>query len=191
MLKKLLFLSCLSLIPISGFSQSTDFAVSVGDIFSSGGAPITGFDCATSNPCNFGPVNSGLALEGDLAHRLINFHLASLHLELPVIGIPKRTVAPGSFSSVYFTPGLRMKFSLPLLSPFLSFGGGVAHFSTSSNLSASSTTGVFDFGGGVDVSTPIPLIGLRGEVRDFYTGTPKFTNAQHNIFVGAGIVLKF
>ncbi|HET9744043.1 MAG TPA: hypothetical protein VFQ00_14935 [Terriglobales bacterium] len=129
-----------------------------------------------------------------MAHRLFNAHLASLHFELPVVGIPKRTASGEGFSSVYFTPGLRLRLSLPLISPFVSVGGGFAHFSTSvssSNLNASRTTGAFDFGGGVDVSTPIPLIGLRGEVRDFYTGVTGFSNTQHNVFVGAGIVLKF
>jgi hypothetical protein len=53
------------------------------------------------------------------------------------------------------------------------------------------TTGAFQVGGGVDVSTPIPLIGLRAEVREFYTGQPDFSTTQQNLFVGGGIVLKF
>ena len=39
--------------------------------------------------------------------------------------------------------------------------------------------------------TPIEFIGLRGEVREFYAGTPNFSTTQHNVFVGGGIVLKF
>lgn len=196
MLKKLLFLSCLSLIPIFGFSQSTDFAVSAGGVFSSESLGVSTAFCPLPTSGGICPepessANSGFALEGDLAHRLFNAHLASLHLELPVVGIPKRTASGGDFSSLYFTPGLRLRLSLPLISPFVSAGGGFAHFSTSSNLNASRTTGAFDFGGGVDVSTPIPLIGLRGEVRDFFTGVTGFSTTQHNVFVGAGIVLKF
>jgi len=86
---------------------------------------------------------------------------------------------------------VKVKFSLPLLSPFLSVGGGLAHFSTGTNVGGSSTTGASQVGGGVDVNTPIPLIGLRAEVGEFYTGTPNFSTTQHNVFVGGGIVFKF
>ena len=99
-------------------------------------------------------------VEGNLAHRLANLHVASFHLELPLLGSPNRTAPGTSFSSIFFTPGVKVKFSLPLLSPFLSVGGGLAHFSTGTNVGGSSTTGAFQVGGGVDVNTPIPLIGL-------------------------------
>jgi hypothetical protein len=79
---------------------------------------------------------------------------------------------------------------LPLISPFLSTGGGFAHFSsTNATLNNAGTKGALQAGAGFDVSTPIPLIGLRGEVREFYTGT--FANTRHNVFVGGGIVFKF
>jgi hypothetical protein len=56
------------------------------------------------------------------------------------------------------------------------------------------------FGGGVDVRTRLKLlfpIGLRGEVRDFYTlGTPSFgvpvqRSEQHNVVVSGGLVVHF
>jgi hypothetical protein len=134
-----------------------------------------------------------VAYEGVIAHRVLNLHLASLHLELPILGSPNRDFSGffhGSYSSVFVTPGLRVRFSLPGFSPFISAGGGLAHFSSSS-VGSGSTTGAFQVGGGVDVSTPIPLIGLRAEVREFYTGQPNFSNTQQNLFVGGGIVLKF
>jgi len=99
-------------------------------------------------------------VEGNLAHRLANLQVASFHLELPLLGSPNRTTPGTSFSSIFFTPGVKVKFSLPLLSPFLSVGGGLAHFSAGTNVGGSSTTGAFQVGGGVDVNTPIPLIGL-------------------------------
>jgi hypothetical protein len=52
----------------------------------------------------------------------------------------------------------------------------------------------------VDIRTPIKVfwpIGLRGEVRDFYTfDTLDFTapirnNRQHNVIVSGGFILKF
>jgi hypothetical protein len=143
-------------------------------------------------------TRAGVAIEGTLAHRLFNLHLASLHLELPVLGVPSRDVNgafSGSYSSIFFTPGLRVKFSLPGISPFVSVGGGLAHLSNSASLtnsiSNSSTTGAFQVGGGIDVKTPIPFLGLRGEVREFYTGRPNFATPQNNLFVGGGIVFRF
>ncbi len=56
------------------------------------------------------------------------------------------------------------------------------------------------FGGGIDVRTRLKLlfpIGLRGEVRDFYTlGTPGFgvpvqRSEQHNVVVLGGLVAHF
>ena len=39
------------------------------------------------------------------------------------------------------------------------------------------------------------FIGLRAEIRDFYTGSPAYNSAirggQHNVVAGGGIVLKF
>ena len=139
-----------------------------------------------------------ISYEGVLAHRLANLHLASLHFELPVVGTPTQTLEQGGlrqdFSTVYFTPGLRLKLALPSFSPFVTAGGGFAHYSASSSgvlTTGSSTVGAFQVGGGFDISTWIPLIGLRAEVRDFHTVSPNFNVGQNNIFAGAGIVLKF
>jgi len=174
-------------------AQSNDVGFLVGGIFSPDSSP-KGFACVAAVNCS-GTLQTptSVTYEGVLAHRLLNLHLASLHLELPVVGTPNRDVHgffQGSYSSVFVTPGLRLKVSLPGLSPFVSVGGGIAHFSAS-NLNGSNTTGAFQVGGGVDVSTPIPLIGLRAEVREFYTGEPNFYTNKQNLFVGGGIVLKF
>lgn len=180
--------------PTLGYGQSNDLAISAGGIFSPNSGR-SGFFCpaVVGAPCpgTGSPARGAFSVEGAVAHRLVNLHLASLHLELPVLGTPNRTAPGTSYSAIFFTPGVKVRFSLPAFSPFLSVGGGLAHFSTGSNANGSSTTGAFQIGGGVDVSTPIPLIGLRGEVREFYTGTPNFSTTQHNVFVGAGIVLKF
>ena len=56
------------------------------------------------------------------------------------------------------------------------------------------------FGGGIDVRTLLKLlfpIGLRGEVRDYYTlktprfGVPVQRREQHNVIVSAGLVVHF
>ena len=55
--------------------------------------------------------------------------------------------------------------------------------------------GAFQFGGGAHV--PVwRFFGLRGEVHDFYTGSPTFNapgvrGGQHNVVVSSGFVLSF
>jgi len=63
----------------------------------------------------------------------------------------------------------------------------------------SQTRGAFQFGGGLDFKTPLPHIGLRAEVRDFWArginesgGIAQVSpERQHNLFAGGGIVIKF
>lgn len=185
------------------YGQANDVALSVGGIFSpnlnnpintgvlppcpSIGCPTICTDCIAPNA-----ATSGVAFQGTFAHRVLNFDLVSLHLELPVMVAPNRNGnGVGNFSEVFFTPGLRVKFSLPVVSPFLSLGGGFAHFTPKNSLnSPSDTRAALGAGAGVDVHTYIPLLGFRAEVREFYTGDP-YAATQHHVFVGGGVVLKF
>ncbi len=55
--------------------------------------------------------------------------------------------------------------------------------------------GALDFGGGADVRF-WRFIALRGEIRDFFTGSPAYnalsiTGGQHNVVAGGGFVLRF
>ncbi len=148
-----------------------------------------------------------LFLEGALGVRLLNAHLASLSLEVPVAGMTsqKLTLAstPGTvvdnLSTVFITPGFRLKL-LPVspISPWVSIGGGWARYS----LNTAGTTenkGALQFGGGLDFKTGLPVLGFRAEVRDFLTGVPTFNSGfltatglhHHNILAGGGIVLRF
>ena len=192
-----------------GFAQSNEIGFLVGGMLSPNTDRVSGVACISIDP-NCAAANrtsSRISYEGVFAHRLANVHLASFYLELPVVGVPNRTVShatllPGTvnvfqdYSSVFFTPGLKLKFSIPVLSPFVSVGGGFAHFSPDTNSlgtsPSSSTTGAFQLGGGIDLGL-IPHIAIRGEVREFYTGDPfsTFEASPHNIFAGAGLVLHF
>jgi hypothetical protein len=151
--------------------------------------------------------------EGAFAVRLANARLISLHLEVPVVGIPANghsltTVPTINFSqkitvntsAVFVTPALRLKIlpSAPI-SPWASIGGGWARFS--SELAPTANKGALEVGGGLDFKTGLPLLGFRAEVRDFVTGNPDFgfvnvlsqTNGvlhRHNVMVGGGIVLR-
>ena len=149
-------------------SQSNDLAISAGGMFSPNSGRSGACVAVLGAPCLLsGPAEAGFSLEGTFAHRLANLHLASFHLELPVLGTPNRTAPRTSYSAIFFTPGIRVRLSLPAFSPFLSVGGGLAHFSNGSSTNGTNTTGALQRAGGVDVRTPIEFIGLRGEVREF------------------------
>jgi len=202
-LKKLcIFVAGSLFLAVSAFGQSNDIAVTFGATFSPSvsGTPI----CEAIPVCPAGPVNHsvepGFSLVGAYSHRLINLKAASLHLELPVMFAPSRTADTAlfnpDFSSFYFTPSLKFKLAPDSgISPFISVGGGVAHFSEAST---SNNKGAFQVGGGVDFKTRLPLLGFRFEVRDFITGipgTPSFAGVSsdhlQSIFVGGGITLHF
>jgi hypothetical protein len=186
-------------------AQSTEVGIVVGGIISPQSRPPGGAICIRNFPnpnCNANVnTETTVAVEGVIAHRLLNFHLASIYAELPIVGIPDRTAKQGTFSqdfsSLYFTPSLKLKFSAPGLSPWVSVGGGFAHFSANNvagAIAASSTRNALQVGAGVDFSTPIPFIGFRAEVREFYTGRADLfvtSPPQHNVLVGGGLVFRF
>lgn len=185
-----------------GYAQSNDLAVSFGATFSPSvkGQPICeAIPVCPANPVDH-PVEQGFSLVGAYSHRLINVGAASLHLELPAMFAPSRKADTAlfnpDFSSFFFTPSLKLEL-LPGsgISPFVSAGGGFAHFHETST---SDTRAAFQVGGGLDFKTRLPLLGFRLEVRDFITGrpgTPSFTTVSsdhlQSIFVGGGITLHF
>jgi opacity protein-like surface antigen len=144
------------------------------------------------------------------SNRVVNGELASVHFEIPVIVAPRVGVKsdnfflPRTYSTLLFTPGLKLKvFPSGGLSPYVVSGIGLGRFSESgTNINGTPNIGdrtrtsfVFNFGGGVDLNVLGPL-SVRGEVRDFMTGNPSFSepflsDRQHNLYVGVGIVLKF
>jgi opacity protein-like surface antigen len=113
-------------------------------------------------------------------------------------------LSPRSYSSFFITPGIKLKL-LPGLrySPFLAAGVGYARFNESDTLinnqpnigDRGTNRAAYTIGGGLDVKV-FPYLSLRGEVRDFYTGTPRFNadildDRQHNFMVSTGLVLRF
>ena len=179
------------------FAQSNDVAVSFGGTFSPGAEGPA--QCEAILICPAGivsrSVDPGFSIEGTYAHRLANFRVASLHLELPFLFSPTRKseFLGRDFSTFFFTPSLRLKF-LPSagVSPFVSAGGGLGRFKEGST---SDNHGAFQVGGGVDFKTHLPLLGFRLEARDFVAGPPSFSsltnNHLNNLFVGGGIVFHF
>ena len=155
--------------------------------------PVTGCPPGFTNPIAT-HVNVGVVYEGFLAHRVANFHAASLSVELPVLGIPNRgtNLSGVSFSTVAVTPGVRVNFApKESISPYLSAGGGIVHFSGDAN---SVTHGAARFGGGVDFKTPLPHIGGRIELKDLITPWPSLflkSGVMQNFVFGGGVVFKF
>jgi len=198
----LVVLGSLFLLPTYVFAQKNEIGFVVGGTASIDNSQATALACTITNPtCNVHlKFQKGFALEGVLAHRLGGISLASFYLELPFVGIPSRNLLPvtanlpQSFSTLYFTPSLKLKLSGPGLSPFVTAGGGFARYSAGASgttAAQTSTKAVLQAGAGLDIGTPLPLIGLRAEVREFFTGQPSFASTQHNIFFGGGIVLHF
>jgi len=153
----------------------------------------------------------GLTFEIDYArHILGNDNFLQLSFEVPVLVNPDEDLnyglnqIPESYSSIFVTPGARLNiFADTAVSPWVSFGGGFGHFKESDNLvfggknpgSTGTTTGVYQFGAGLDVRVWHTL-GIRGEVRDFSSGLPNFNvptsnSRQRNLYVGGGVVWHF
>jgi Outer membrane protein beta-barrel domain len=142
-------------------------------------------------------------------HRFLDARIAALYGEIEFVAIPNRPVTaatatvPQNYASLYLTPGLRLKFfPNSRLAPWGAIGGGYALYQESAQLSNGQNTtnkflnrGVFDFGGGLDYRL-FRFIGLRAEVRDFFSGNPNLNGAlrsstQHNVVAGGGIILRF
>jgi hypothetical protein len=115
---------------------------------------------------------------------------------------------PTDYKQIFVAPSLRVNlFPATAVSPWVSFGGGFGHFSEGKTLiyggknpGGSSTTGVMQGGLGLDVNPfqhRFSRFGFRGEVRDFWSGTPSFPLAvtgktrQHNFFVSGGVIWHF
>ena len=154
-------------------------------------------------------IGVGLAYQVNFAHRLVNAKLAALYFEIPITGSPSTDVnssnvlSPRSYSSLFITPGLKLKV-LPVagVSPYLAAGIGFARLAGGSarqdgqpNTGDRGTvTGVFDIGAGLDLKVA-PFVSLRGEIRDFISGSPEFnlsvSGKQHTVMFAGGVVLRF
>jgi hypothetical protein len=156
----------------------------------------------------------GLTFEINYAHRFLGTSIYSVSGEVPaVFNLDEdlnsgANVVPIDYKQIFVTPAVRVNlFPLTAVSPWVSFGGGFGRFSQNSTLiyggknpGGSSTTGVIQGGLGLDVNPfqhRFSRFGFRGEVRDFWSGTPDFPLAatgksrQHNYFVGGGVVWHF
>jgi hypothetical protein len=154
--------------------------------------------------------NNGFTFEVNYARRLFGTQVYAVSGEVPVVFNVDEDLNSGSdvvpvdYKQIFVTPALRVNlFPATAVSPWISLGGGIGHFSENKTLiyggtnpSSSSTTGVLQGGVGVDVRV-WHRFSIRGQVRDFWSGTPDLPLAptgktrQHNFFVGGGVVWRF
>jgi hypothetical protein len=159
-------------------------------------------------------TGAGITFQATYARELAKRGPAAIYFELPFVAIPLQDVrsadgtVPANYASLFVTPGLRVKFKPDaVLSPWLSAGGGYALFDVSARridgtpnpATLSTNRGAIQFGGGVDIRTPIKVlfpVGIRVEARDFYSGKPNYTvgtggGFQHNVVFSGGLAVHF
>jgi len=153
--------------------------------------------------------SNGVALQAVYARKFMAVKYAELSWETLLMVNPRQSVSSTTtsaidhYGSLVMAPGFRLKFyPEKKLSPWVVGGGGYALYYPGSGsiagktLAAISNTNslALEMGGGMDwIATPKWT--LRGEVRDFYTGSPNFGvpvsgRGQFNFVVSGGIVLK-
>jgi len=191
----------------SGQETKNEIAVTVGRMFiSDQGVPNTNF---FDNTVHSG---KGLSFEGDYARKLRNYNWGTLSVEVPVVVNPDEDLnyglnqVPKDYSSIFVTPAVRVNFLQDFVfSPWLSFGGGLAHYTASKDLVFFGTnpghrvdnSGAIEAGIGFDVKIPrVYVFRFRFEARDFWTGEPPINvdtghTRQHNYFVAGGAVFRF
>jgi hypothetical protein len=158
-------------------------------------------------------VGGSVAFSFDYARRLKGEHTV-LFAEIPFAAAPSHrggSSQPGtatSLATLYVVPSLRLHaFADRRFSPWVSGGFGFGWLETSALLNNGAPnpeinryTGTAQFGGGVDIRTPLQIvfpISLRTELRDYYTidaanyGTSLRQQGQHDLVPAGGFVIHF
>ncbi|WP_321475764.1 outer membrane beta-barrel protein [uncultured Paludibaculum sp.] len=154
--------------------------------------------------------DAGIAFQANYGYRLFGGRKAAVYGEVHFLASPNRGVestnlnATRDFASLFVTPGIRVKLKpAARVSPYVVVGGGYGQFEQSTYLLNGDPNpaarrvhrGVFDYGAGVDAKL-WRFVGLRAEIRDFYSGSPLYnlptqSGGQHNVVAGGGLVLRF
>ena len=143
---------------------------------------------------------AGGSLEGNGTSLYLDTHfLASFNRFL---NSANRQVSKG-YATLYLTPALRLKFaSNRKASPFVQAGGGYALYEQSPERIDNGPNpvakfihrGALMYGGGLDVRF-WRFTSLRAEIRDFYSGSPRFnapvSGGQHNVIVTGGLLARW
>src|SRR5260370_13438582 len=151
-------------------------------------------DQGIQNATYFDPIihsGKGLTFEGEYARRFLVTPIYSVSAEGLLVynwdvdlnaGQYGNSVVPSDMKKLFITPAARVNlFPTTAVSPWVSFGAGIGHISQSSalvfggnnNPGTSSTSAAIEMGVGLDVKVWSKL-SLRGVLRDFLAGEPKF-----------------
>ncbi|MBV9222961.1 MAG: outer membrane beta-barrel protein [Acidobacteriaceae bacterium] len=156
-------------------------------------------------------LGAGTAFGVNYGRRFLGGSKAAIYGEVEFLANPLRDISSNSgtatknVASLYITPGIRLKFfPASAISPYAVVGGGYADYEQSTTrldgqrnpAPRQLARGAFDFGAGVDVRVWRRWLALRGEARDFYTGSPAYnlpsvTGGQHNVAISGGFVLRW
>ena len=152
---------------------------------------------------------SGIALQANYGYRLLGNRSIALFGEIHLLANPLRNVTSTDstltrdVASLFIAPGVRLKFfQSSRIAPYVAIGGGWADYQQSTltlggapnHAPRTVNHGALDYGGGFDFKL-WRFVGLRTEIRDFYTGSPSYNTGQihggqHNVVAGGGLVLK-
>lgn len=155
-------------------------------------------------------LGAGPALEVNYGRRLFSLPAVAIYGEINFVANPLRDIstsissATKNVASLYVTPGVRAKlFPGSRISPYVAIGGGYADFEQSTTEINGSPNpaprqlgrAAFDIGGGVDVRI-WRWVALRGDFRDFYSGSPAFNVAtirggQNDVIATGAFVLRW
>ena len=155
-------------------------------------------------------LGSGSALQANYGLRIAGGNAVALYIGGHLLASPQRkvtslnTLATRDFASLYLAPHITLKLApASRFSPWATFGGGYALYEQSTTRLDGAPNpaprhihkGTWLIGGGADLRL-LRFLALRGEVRDFFTGSPDLNvilqkSGQHNVVVGGGIVLRF
>lgn len=197
--------SLVGMVPIVGAQERNELSGLIGRTIISDHGVID-----TATPGALLTSDKGLSFQANYGRRLLDLGIIGLTGEVPlVVNVNENlhynlNLVPKNYKSFFVTPSLRANlFPGSGLSPWVSAGGGVGYLKSSSTLEfggpnpgdRGTTTGVFQFGLGLDVKL-FSSLGVRAEVRDFFAGVPRSNvdinkGYQHNLFVGAGVTWHF
>jgi hypothetical protein len=200
-----LLISTLLLAPVAARAQNSDFGLLIGVSW-----PVSEVVSGSTNTVR-GSVGGGGQF--NYAFQVLQ-RSVDLYVELPLIisardtGVITATSPTGSASvaastslQVFFTPGVRVKFSPESrVSVYGALGGGLLTYganqftTTGPNVrisNATTATAALDFGGGLDFRLT-RLLSLRFDLRDFVTrsGVAGVVGRNHAIF-GFGVAFHF
>jgi opacity protein-like surface antigen len=187
-----ILMALLALMSVSAFAQAHELAITAGGNFPSND--------------QFNPGNS-FVVGGQYDGRIFHVPLVALYLDVPLVVAtnssfrePSIVNVRNSYRSFFFTPGLKVRFGAPLVpvAPYVVAGVGFAHYNTNNDVlfgNNSSTNAAWSIGGGLDMKVA-PFFSIRGEVRDFISGTPDIaaitqSGRTHNVVPQVGLVFRF